>query len=60
MAVPLRDLRLGELEPSETSCLANQMSVSSLNTTATAETAVRLVERISTTPGMPFIAVSIG
>ena len=43
-----------------TACRANQVSVPSLNTTVTAETAVRLIERISSTPGRPFMAVSTG
>ena len=48
------------LSRSFTSWRANQTSVSSSNTTVTADTAVRLMERISTTPGRPFIAVSTG
>ena len=39
---------------------ANQTSTPSWNTTVTAETAVRLIDRISSTRGTPFIAVSIG
>jgi hypothetical protein len=39
---------------------ANHTLTSSLKMTVTAETAVRLTERISVTLGRPFIAVSIG
>ena len=39
---------------------ASQASVPSLKMTVTAETAVRLIERISSSPGTPFIAISTG
>ena len=48
------------LSRSLTICRANQTSTPSRNTTVTAETAVRLIDRISSTRGTPFMAVSIG
>jgi hypothetical protein len=45
---------------SDTIWRASQGSVPSLKMTVTAETAVRLIDRISSSPGMPFIAISTG
>ena len=45
---------------SETSWRASQMSILSLKTMVTALTAVRLMERISSSSGRPFMAISTG
>ena len=48
------------LSRSDTSWRANQTIGVVANTSVTDDRAVLLTERISRTPGMPFIAVSIG
>ena len=48
------------LTRSDTIWRASHGSVPSLKMTVTAETAVRLTERISSSPGTPFIAISMG